>query len=131
MFGIFKMSEEKKAMLAHQNWASLRDLNDSQLRKYSSTPITPLKLSFTKQKIVLLLDAMYKLASFSSELKYKDISVNKALYEIIGTYFDTVLKNETHFPPYEQFKEHSELIISELFKKLIGPDETLRNKIHG
>lgn len=131
MFGIFKMSEGKKAILAHQNWASFRDLNDSQIRKYSSMPITPLRLSFTKQKIVLLLDALYKLASLSGEIKYKDISGNKALYEILGTYFNTVLENESHFPPYEQFKEHSDSITNELYKYLVGPDDTFRNKIHG
>jgi hypothetical protein len=131
MFGMFKMSEEKKAMLAHQNWVSFRNMNDSQIRKYSCTPITSIKLSFTKQKIVLLLDAMYKVASFSGDFIYKDISSSKILYEITGEYFSTVLQNESYFPSYEEFQDHCNLIIDKLFKMLIGPDDTFRNKIHG
>ena len=130
MFGIFKMSEESKAILAHKNWVSFRDMNENQLRKYSGTPITPIKISFTKQKIVLLLDATYKLASFSTEIDYKDISANKYLYEIIGNYFDKVFENENYFPAYEEFKEHSDLIIDKLFKNLIQPDSTFRNKVY-
>jgi len=131
MFDFFKMSEEKRVMLAQKNCASLINLNESQLRKFSSMPITPLRLGLTTQKIVLLVDAMYKLASFSCEISYKDISVNKALYEIIGNYFDKVFENERFFPPYEEFKEHSDIIIDCLFKRLIEPDATFRNKIHG
>ncbi len=131
MFDIFKMSEEKKAILALKNYISFRNKNDSQLRKYSGTPITPIKISFTTQKIVLLLDAMYKDASFSCDFTYKDISTNKVLYEIIGEYLITVLQNENYFPPYEEFQQHSKLIIDRLFKRLIELDDTFRNKIHG
>nr|WP_315165451.1 hypothetical protein [uncultured Flavobacterium sp.] len=124
------MSEEKKAMLANQNWVSMRNMNDNQIRKYSSTAITPLKISFTKQKIVLLIDAIYKVASFSGGFIYKDISTNKKLYEIVGNYFDNVLQNESHFPSYDDFQVHSNLVIDELYKKLIGPDDAFRNQIH-
>lgn len=130
MFGIFKMSEEKKAILAHKNWVSFRNINESQLKKYSGTAITPLKISFTKQKIVLLLDATYKLAGFSNGIEYKDISANKFLYEIIGNYFDKVFENENYFPNYEQFKEHSDLIIDKLFKRLIDSEPAFRNKVY-
>ncbi len=130
MFGFLKMSEEKKAMLANQNWVSMRNMNDNQIRKYSSTAITPLKISFTKQKIVLLIDAIYKVASFSGGFIYKDISTNKKLYEIVGNYFDNVLQNESHFPSYDDFQVHSNLVIDELYKKLIGPDDAFRNQIH-
>lgn len=130
MFGIFKMSEEKKVFLAHKNWVSFKNLNENQIRKYSGTPITALKISFTKQKIVLLLDATYKLASFSSEIEYKDISTNKLLFEIIGNYFEKVFENENYFPAYEEFKEHSDLIIDKLFKNLIDSDATFRNKVY-
>ena len=129
MFGMFKMSEEKKAMLALNNLISFRNLNDSQIRNYSSTPITTIKISFTTQKIVLLLDAMYKYASFSGNFIYKDISTNNKLYEMIGDYFLSVLQNESYFPPYEEFQEHSNLIVNDFFNRLIGPDDTFRNKI--
>jgi len=45
--------------------------------------------------------------------------------------FDKVFENERFFPPYEEFKEHSDIIIDCLFKRLIEPDATFRNKIHG
>lgn len=129
MFGIFKMSEEKKAFLAQKNWTSFKNINDKQLRKYSGTPITEMKISSTTQKIVLLLDASYKLASFSLNFVYKDISANKMLYEIIGKYFRTVFENEDYFPAYEKFKEHSDMILENTYKRLIE-DETFRNAIH-
>ena len=126
---MFKMSEEKKTMLALQNMVSFRNMNDHQIRNYSSTPITTIKISFTTQKIVLLLDAMYKYASFSGRYIYKNISTNNKLYEIVGDYFISVLQNESYFPTYEEFQEHSNLIINDLFNRLIGPDDTFRNKI--
>jgi hypothetical protein len=129
MFGIFKMSEEKKLLLAQQNWISFRNMNDNQLRKYSGTAITPIKISYTTQKIVLLLDAMYKVASYSGKFTYKDISTNKVLYDIIGDYFITVLNNENYFPNYQELQEHSNLIVDRLFKKLIDDDNSFRNKI--
>lgn len=131
MFEIFKMSEEKKLLLAQKNWASFRNINESQLREYSGTTITPIKISFTTQKIVLLLDATYKVASFSKKFQYKDISTNNFLYNIIGDYFLKVFENESHFPAYEIFKEHSDLIIDKLFKNLIDSDDTFRKKVHG
>ena len=130
MFGMFKMSEEQKAMLATKNLISFRNLNDIQIRKYSCTPITTMKISFTTQKIVMILDGMYKVASYSGNFKYKDISTNNTLYKIVGDYFITILQDETFFPSYEEFQEYSNLIISELFTKLIGPDNTFRNEIH-
>lgn len=131
MFGIFKMSQEKRLLLADKNWISFRNMNENQLRKFSSLPITTSRISFTTQKIVLVLDAMYKVASFSNEFKYKDISTNKMLYNIIGEYFLKVFENQDHFPAYAEFKEHSDLIIEKLFKKLIDTDDTFRDKIHG
>lgn len=129
MFEIFKMSEEKKLLLADKNWASFRNMNEYQLRKFSGLPITPIRISLTTQKIVLLLDAMYKIASFSNKFKYKDISINKLLYNIIGDYFLKILEDQSYFPDYEKFKEHSDLIIEKLFKKLIDTDDTFRSKI--
>lgn len=129
MFGIFKMSEEKKLLLAQQNSISFRNMNDNQLRKYSGTAITPIKISYTTQKIVLLLDAMCKVASYSGKFTYKDISTNKVLYDIIGDYFITVLNNENYFPNYQELQEHSNLIVDRLFKKLIDDDNSFRNKI--
>ena len=129
MFGLFNMSEEQKAMLATKNLISFRNMNDKQIRKYSSTPITSTKVSFTTQKIVLLLDAMFKVASFSKDFTYKDISTNKKLYEVIGNYFNQILQNENHFPPYEKFQEHNDLVIQELFKRLIDPNDNFRNDI--
>ena len=123
------MSEEKKLLLAQQNWISFRNMNDNQLRKYSGTAITPIKISYTTQKIVLLLDAMYKVASYSGTFTYKDISTNKVLYDIIGDYFITVLNNENYFPNYQELQEHSNLIVDRLFKKLIDDDNSFRNKI--
>lgn len=70
MFGLFNVSEEKKAMLATTNLISFRNMNDKQIRKYSSTPITSTKVSFTTQKIVLLLNAIFKVASFSKDFTY-------------------------------------------------------------
>jgi hypothetical protein len=131
MWRIFKMSEEKQLLLADKNLISFRNINEYQLRKFSSLPITPIRISSTIQKIVLVLDAMYKVASFSRQFNYKDISTNKHLYKIIGNYFLEVFENHDHFPPYEEFKEHSDMIIEKLFKKLIDSDDTFRNKIHG
>jgi hypothetical protein len=131
MFGIFKMSEDKKAILAFKNLVSFRNMNENQLRKFSNLPITSIRISFTTQKIALLLDATFKLASFSSEFKYRDISTNKFLYEIIGDYFLNVFENQSNFPSYEEFKEHSDLIMDTLFQKLIDSDDTFRNKVLG
>lgn len=74
---------------------------------------------------------MYKYASFSGNFIYKDISTNNKLYEMIGDYFLSVLQNESFFPSYEEFQEHSNLIVNDFFNRLIGPDDTFRNKIHG
>lgn len=68
--------------------------------------------------------------SLEGNFIYKNISTNNLLYKIIGEYFTTLLQNEPYFPSYEEFQEHSNLIISKLFTKLIGPDDTFRNKIY-
>lgn len=131
MFGMFQMSEERKALLAHKNWVSFRNMHDNQLRKYSSTTITVLKIGFTKQKIVLLLDAMYKLASFSGGFIYRDLTNNKKLYEIVGEDLDSILQNMIYFPTYDEFQAQCNLIIEKIFRRLIGTDDTFRNEIHG
>lgn len=130
------MSKEKQLMLAHKNLISFIDLNDKQIRKYCNLEVTPTKISFTVQKIVLVLDSMYKVASFSNNFNYKNIANSDILYDIIGDYLIEVLyENEEldgkdFFPDYLKFKEHSDLIIQTLFKKLIATDDTFRDKIH-
>lgn len=123
MFGIFNMSEEKQLLLAQKNLTSFIKINDDQTRKYSNLELTPLRISFTTQKIVLVLDAMFKVASFSKKFKYKNIASNNHLYDIIGDYLIEVLYEKDVFPDYLEFKEHSDLIINTLFKKLVGDDD--------
>lgn len=130
MFGLFKMSEEQQLLLAQKNLTSFIKINDDQIRKYSNLELTSLRISFTTQKIVLVLDAMFKVASFSNNFKYKNIATNNLLYGIIGDYLIEVLYEADFFPDYSEFKEHSDLILNTLFKKLVGDDDTMRNKIY-
>lgn len=123
------MSEEKQLMLAQKNLTSFIKINDDQIRKYSNLELTPLRISYTTQKIVLVLDAMFKVASFSNNFKYKNIAANNILYDIIGDYLIEVLYENDFFPDYSEFKEHSDLLIHRLFTKLIDSDSAFRDKI--
>lgn len=130
MFDFLKMSDEKKLLLAEKNFISLRNINLNQLKKYSNQEITTLKISFTIQKIVLVLDAKFKLFCLIKKIKYKDISTNSFLYDIIGDYFMKVFEDKKNFPEYEEMLEHSELIILKLYNKIIEPENTFREKMN-
>lgn len=39
--------------------------------------------------------------------------------------------SERFFLPYEELKDHRDMTIDYLFRRLIKPDATFRNKIHG